>query len=141
MAVRVGINGFGRIGRLVFRVLAQRPSDFEVVAINDLADPKHLAVLLKYDSVHRKFAGTVEAAEKALVVNGKKIPILSERDPANLPWKKPELPDRAWSPRAFSRVATSSQKHFEAGAQRVILSARPRTNWTRPSSWASTTSC
>ena len=70
----LGINGFGRIGRLVFRVLAEHPSDFEVVAINDLADPKHLAMLLKYDSVHGKFEGTVQAAEKALVVNGKSIP-------------------------------------------------------------------
>src|SRR5881394_552837 len=87
MAVRVGINGFGRIGRLVFRVLAQRPLDFEVVAINDLSDAKHLALLLKYDSVQGRFRGTVEAAEKAQIVNGKKIPITAERDPGALPWK------------------------------------------------------
>ena len=68
--------------------LAQRPSEFDVVAINDLADPKHLAVLLKYDSVHGRFRGTVEAAEQSLIVDGKVIRITSERDPANLPWKK-----------------------------------------------------
>jgi len=122
MAVRVGINGFGRIGRLVFRVLAQRPSDFEVVAINDLADPKHLAVLLKYDSVHRKFAGTVEAAEKALVVNGKKIPILSERDPAHLPWKSLNC-QIALESTGFFTSRDKLEKHLHAGAQRVILSA------------------
>ncbi len=94
MAVRVGINGFGRIGRLVFRVLASSPSDFEVVAINDLSDAKHLALLLKYDSVHGRFKGTVEAGEKALIVNGKEIPITSEKDPANLPWKNAGLPGR-----------------------------------------------
>src|SRR3954468_12063565 len=70
MAVRVGINGFGRIGRLVFRALAARPEDFEVVAINDLSDAKHLALLLKYDSVHGPFKGTVQAGEQSLIVNG-----------------------------------------------------------------------
>ena len=87
MAVRVGINGFGRIGRLVFRVMAEKPQDFEIVAINDLSDAKHLALLLKYDSVHGQFAGTVEAGENALIVNGKEIRITQEKDPANLPWK------------------------------------------------------
>src|SRR6185312_8249496 len=87
MAVRVGINGFGRIGRLVFRVLASRPEEFEVVAINDLSDAKHLALLLKYDSVHGPFRGTVETAEGTLVVDGKPIKITTEKDPANLPWK------------------------------------------------------
>ncbi|MGC8641938.1 MAG: type I glyceraldehyde-3-phosphate dehydrogenase [Isosphaeraceae bacterium] len=122
MSVRVGINGFGRIGRLVFRVLAEHPSDFEVVAINDLADPKHLAMLLKYDSVHGKFKGTVEAAEQALVVNGKNIPILSERDPANLPWKS--LGCRvALESTGFFTNREKLQKHLDAGAQKVILSA------------------
>lgn len=83
MAVRVGINGFGRIGRLVFRAMAARAADFEVVAINDLSDPKHLAMLLKYDSVHGRFKGTVEAGEKKLIVNGRDIPITTERDPAS----------------------------------------------------------
>ena len=88
MALRVGINGFGRIGRLVFRVLAERPNDFDVVAINDLSDPKHLALLLKYDSVQGRFKGTVEAREKSIVVNGKEIPITVEKDPADLPWQR-----------------------------------------------------
>ena len=85
MAVRVGINGFGRIGRLVFRVLAERPEEFEVVAINDLSDAKHLALLLKYDSVHGRFKGTVEAGEKSLIVNGKEIQITPRRTPPTFP--------------------------------------------------------
>ncbi len=122
MAVRVGINGFGRIGRLVFRVLAQHPSKYEVVAINDLADPKHLAMLLKYDSVHGRFDGTVEAAEKALVVNGKSIPILTERDPVNLPWKSLGC-QVALESTGFFTSREKLQKHIDAGAERVILSA------------------
>jgi glyceraldehyde 3-phosphate dehydrogenase len=122
MALRVGINGFGRIGRLVFRALAKTPDKFEVVAINDLADPKHLAVLLKYDSVHGRFAGTVEASEKALVVNGKSIPILTERDPANLPWKSLGC-QIALESTGFFTSRDKLQKHIDAGAERVILSA------------------
>jgi glyceraldehyde 3-phosphate dehydrogenase len=122
MAVRVGINGFGRIGRLVFRALAQRPSEFDVVAINDLADPKHLAVLLKYDSVHGRYRGTVEAGEQALVVDGKSIRITSERDPANLPWKKLGCQIALESTGFFTNRA-SLQKHLDAGAERVVLSA------------------
>src|SRR4051794_23474584 len=87
MAVKVGINGFGRIGRLVFRAMMQRPKEFDVLAVNDLADPKHLAILLKYDSVHGRFAGTVDARDGQLVVNGKQIKVLKEREPAKLPWK------------------------------------------------------
>src|SRR5712671_6511960 len=87
MAVKVGINGFGRIGRLVFRAMLARPSEFDVVAVNDLTDPKALAILLKYDSVHGRFPGTVEAEEGKLVVNGKPIQVLKEREPAKLPWK------------------------------------------------------
>jgi glyceraldehyde 3-phosphate dehydrogenase len=122
MALRVGINGFGRIGRLVFRALAKAPDEFDVVAINDLADPKHLAVLLKYDSVHGKFPGTVEAAEKALVVGGKSIPILTERDPANLPWKSLGC-QIALESTGFFTSREKLQKHIDAGAERVILSA------------------
>src|SRR4051795_9699368 len=122
MAVRVGINGFGRIGRLVFRVLAERPEDFEVVAINDLSDAKHLALLLKYDSVHGRFKGTVEAAEGGLVVNGKHIRITTERDPANLPWKALGCQVALESTGIFTNKA-SLQKHIDAGAGRVILSA------------------
>src|ERR1700704_5126288 len=122
MAVRVGINGFGRIGRLVFRVMAASPNDYEIVAINDLSDAKHLALLLKYDSVHRRFDGTVEAGEKSLIVNGKTIRITQEKDPANLPWK--ELGCQiALESTGFFTNRESLQKHINAGAQRVVLSA------------------
>jgi len=122
MAVRVGINGFGRIGRLVFRVLASRPQEFEVVAINDLSDAKALAFLLKYDSVHGRFDGTVEAVEGNLVVNGKTIKITQEKDPANLPWKALNCEVALESTGFFTNKA-SLQKHIDAGARRVILSA------------------
>ncbi len=122
MALRVGINGFGRIGRLVFRVLAEKPGDFDVVAINDLSDPKHLALLLKYDSVQGRFKGTVEAREKSIIVNGKEIPITTEKDPAELPWKKLGCQVALESTGRFTNRA-SLQKHIDAGAERVILSA------------------
>ena len=122
MAVRVGINGFGRIGRLVFRAMAAAPEEFEVVAINDLSDAKHLALLLKYDSVHGRFQGTVEVAEGGLVVNGRHIKITTERDPANLPWKALGCQVALESTGIFTNKA-SLQKHIDAGAQRVILSA------------------
>jgi glyceraldehyde 3-phosphate dehydrogenase len=118
----VGINGFGRIGRLVFRVLAERPLDFDVVAINDLSDPKHLALLLKYDSVQGRFKGTVEAREKSIVVNGTEIPITTEKDPAALPWKKLNCQVALESTGRFTD-RTSLQKHIDAGAERVVLSA------------------
>ena len=88
MAIRVGINGFGRIGRLVFRVMAARASEFEVVAINDMTDTRTLATLLKYDSTHRRFNGTVTHDDTSITVNGKRIEIHKERDPAKLPWGK-----------------------------------------------------
>jgi glyceraldehyde 3-phosphate dehydrogenase len=122
MAVRVGINGFGRIGRLVFRAMAAAPEDFEVVAINDLSDAKHLALLLKYDSVHGRFKGTVEVAEGGLVVNGKHIKITTEKDPANLPWKALKCQVALESTGIFTNKA-ALQKHIDAGAERVILSA------------------
>src|SRR5262245_41435116 len=87
MAIKVGINGFGRIGRMVFRAMAERSSEFDVVAVNDLTKPHDLAVLLKYDSVHGRFDGSVDAKEDALIVNAKKIKVYSEREPAKLPWK------------------------------------------------------
>jgi glyceraldehyde 3-phosphate dehydrogenase len=122
VALRVGINGFGRIGRLVFRVLAERPLDFDVVAINDLSDPKHLALLLKYDSVQGRFRGTVDAREKSIVVNGREIPITVEKDPAALPWKKLGCQVALESTGRFTDRA-ALQKHIDAGAERVILSA------------------
>lgn len=122
MAVRVGINGFGRIGRLVFRAMAARPADFEVVAINDLSDPKHLALLLKYDSVHGRFNGTVEANENKLIVNGRAIPITTEKDPSALPWKSLGCQIALESTGHFTNRA-GLQKHLDAGASKVVLSA------------------
>jgi len=122
MAVRVGINGFGRIGRLVFRALKARPKEFEVVAINDLSDAKHLALLLKYDSVHGPFKGTVETGEQSLIVNGKEIKITQGKDPANLPWKALKV-QVALESTGFFTARAGLQKHIDAGAERVILSA------------------
>src|ERR1700709_1873549 len=91
MGIRVGINGFGRIGRLFFRGLATRPKDFDVVGINDLGEAKHLAHLLKYDSVHGRFPGEVSADGENIVVNGVKIPVSKVRSPKDLPWGKLEV--------------------------------------------------
>ncbi|HHT9133401.1 MAG TPA: type I glyceraldehyde-3-phosphate dehydrogenase [Candidatus Avalokitesvara rifleensis] len=124
MAIRVGINGFGRIGRIVFRAMAQRPS-IEVVAVNDLADSKALAFLLKYDSVHRRFPGTVDAKGNAISVNGKDVKLVQEKDPANLPWKDLRVDIVIESTGIFtSREAC--EKHIKAGAKKVILSAPPK---------------
>lgn len=87
MPVRVGINGFGRIGRMVFRVMAERPNDFQVVAVNDLSDPGHLAHMLKYDSVHGRFPHTVEVKDGSFIIGGKPVKVLSEKEPGRLPWK------------------------------------------------------
>lgn len=86
MSVRIGINGFGRIGRNVFRVISKR-NNIDVVAINDLADSKSLAMLLKYDSIHGRFDGSIQIKENALMVNDKEVRLLMEKDPAKLPWK------------------------------------------------------
>ena len=126
MAVRVGINGFGRIGRLVFRVMAARPEEFEVVAINDLSDPATLRQLLKYDSVHGRFAGSVEASGAALVVNGREISVLSERAPAKLPWRKLAVDVALESTGVFTKRKSERggyADHLAAGAKKVILSA------------------
>jgi glyceraldehyde 3-phosphate dehydrogenase len=126
MAVRVGINGFGRIGRLVFRVLASRPSEFDVVAINDLTDAKTLAILLKYDSVHGRFAGTVAADGSKLIVNGKPIEVLAVRSPKELPWGTKGVDVVLESTGVFT--ARKSDRggygdHLDAGAKKVVLSA------------------
>lgn len=126
MAVRVGINGFGRIGRLAFRAMAARSQEFEIVAINDLSDPKSLALLLKYDSVHGRFKGTVEAAESGLIVNGREIKVLAEKAPAKLPWSKLNVDVALESTGVFT--SRQSEKggygdHLKAGAKKVILSA------------------
>ena len=89
MAINVGINGFGRIGRLVFRRMMETPEKFNVVGINDLSNPKDLAILLKYDSTHGRFkGGEVTNDDANLIVNGKKIPITAEKNPADIPWAK-----------------------------------------------------
>ena len=126
MAVKVGINGFGRIGRLSFRAMAARPNEFEVVAINDLSSAATLKHLLKYDSVHGRFAGTVEAKDNALVVNGREIKILNEKVPANLPWGKLGVDVVLESTGVFTNRASEKGgygDHLKAGAKKVVLSA------------------
>ncbi len=125
MSIRVGINGFGRIGRLVYRALHERKDEFEVVALNDLSDARTLAALLKYDSVHRKFAGEVKAKDDDIVVNGAPIKVLSERDPARLPWKDLGVEMVLESTGVF-RDREGCAKHLEAGAGKVLLSAPAR---------------
>jgi len=120
MATRVGINGFGRIGRLVFR--AARGQDLEIVGINDLTDAKTLAHLLKYDSIHGHYPGEVAAADGAIVVDGVRIPITAERDPAKLPWAKLGARLVIESTGIFTD-REGAGKHLEAGAERVIISA------------------
>jgi glyceraldehyde 3-phosphate dehydrogenase len=126
MAVKVGINGFGRIGRLVFRAMMERPKEFDVVAVNDLTDPKHLATLLKYDTVHGRFPGTIEAGEGKLIVNGKTIQVLKEREPAKLPWKQLGVEVVVESTGFFTEREGPKggfADHLKAGAKRVIISA------------------
>ena len=115
MATRVGINGFGRIGRLVFR--AARDKDIEIVGINDLTDAGTLGHLLKWDSIHGRYPGEVEVADDAVVVDGKKIPISAERDPAKLPWKDLGAGLVVESTGHFADRAGAS-KHLDAGAER-----------------------
>ena len=119
--VKVAINGFGRIGRMVFRA-GIIDSAVEFVAINDLTDTKTLAHLLKYDSVHGKFEGTVTHKEKSLVVNGKEIPVFAEKDPANLPWKDLNVDVVVESTGIFLSKELAG-KHLKAGAKKVLLSA------------------
>lgn len=116
---RVAINGFGRIGRITFRNLLKK-NDIEVVAFNDLTDAKTLAHLLKYDSVHKRFDGTVEVEGDSLVINGKKIRVYAERDPANLPWKELEI-DVVIESTGIFRDREKMGKHIQAGAKKVIL--------------------
>ena len=118
---KVAINGFGRIGRLVFRQLAE-DSDIQVVAINDLTSASTLAHLLKYDTAHGRFNGTVEEKNGNLVVNGKEIKILAERDPKNLPWKALEV-EAVVESTGFFVSKEGSQAHIDAGAKKVLISA------------------
>ena len=121
MGIRVAINGFGRIGRLVFRVMAGRP-EFDLVAVNDISDTKTNAHLLKYDSVFGPFEGTVAAKEGSLVVNGKDVKVFSEKDPAKLPWGSLNI-DWAIESTGVFTSREEVAKHLAAGAKRVLLSA------------------
>ena len=119
--MKVGINGFGRIGRLAFRAAIER-NDIEVVGINDLVDPEYMAYMLKYDSTHGRFSGTVEAKDGQLIVNGKTIRVTAEKDPANLKWNEVGAEVIIESTGLFLTQA-DAQKHIQAGAKKVVLSA------------------
>jgi glyceraldehyde 3-phosphate dehydrogenase len=122
MTVKIGINGFGRIGRNFLRAAREKGADFEIVAANDLMDPSTSAHLLKYDSVLGRFKGEVQANDEGLVIDGTRLRILAERDPANLPWKELGAEIVVESTGLFTE-REAAQKHIEAGAQKVIISA------------------
>src|SRR5687767_11441091 len=119
--IRVAINGFGRIGRIVFRKFSERKS-IEVVGINDLTDSATLAHLLKYDSIHRKFHLPVSSTENSIIVNGISIPVYAEKDPSLLPWEKLKVDVVIESTGRFTRSADAAM-HLKAGAKKVIISA------------------
>ena len=119
MAIKIGINGFGRIGRIVFRA-AQHRDDIEVVGINDLIDVEYMAYMLKYDSTHGRFDGTVEVKDGNLVVNGKAIRVTAERDPANLNWGAIDV-DVAVEATGLFLTDETARKHITAGAKKVVL--------------------
>lgn len=121
MAVKVGINGFGRIGRIVYRAALENPA-IDVVAVNDLADAKTNAHLLKYDSVHGTFRGSVEAKDGEIVVNGKSVKVLSEKDPAAIPWKDLGVDIVIESTGVFTN-AEKAAGHLKGGAKKVIITA------------------
>ena len=126
-AVKVGINGFGRIGRITFRAMVARPEEFDIVAINDLGDPQHLGWLLKYDSVQGGFPGTVEVDGSNLIVNGKTVRVVAERDPSKLPWKELGVDVALESTGFFTKRASEGKpgydSHLAAGARKVVISA------------------
>jgi len=122
MTIKVGINGFGRIGRMAFRAIAKDFKDIEVVGINDLLDPEYLAYMLKYDSVHGRFDGDISVEGNNMVVNGKKIRLTAERDPANLKWSDIGA-DLVIECTGFFLTEESCQAHIKAGAKKVVQSA------------------
>jgi len=122
MAIKVGINGFGRIGRMAFRAIAKDFPGIEVVGINDLLDPEYLAYMLKYDSVHGNFAGDIAVEGSTMIVNGKNIRLTAERDPANLKWDEVGA-DLVIECTGFFLTEETCQKHIEAGAKKVVQSA------------------
>lgn len=119
--MKIGINGFGRIGRLAFRAAINR-SDIEIVGINDLVEPDYLAYMLKYDSTHGRFDGTVEVKDGHLIVNGKTIRVTAEKDPANLKWDEVGAEVIVEST-GFFLTQETAQKHIDAGAKKVVMSA------------------
>ena len=121
MSIKVGINGFGRIGRMVFRASVNHP-EIEIVGINDLCPADYLAYMLKYDTMHGQFQGTVSATETAIVVNGKEIPIYAKRDPAEIPWGELGAEYVVESTGLFL-TKEKSEAHLKAGAKKVIMSA------------------
>jgi glyceraldehyde 3-phosphate dehydrogenase len=122
MAIKVGINGFGRIGRMAFRAIAKDFPGIEVVAINDLLEPDYLAYMLKYDSVHGRFDGDIAVDGNTMIVNGKSIRLTAERDPANLKWGDVGA-DLVIECTGFFLTEETCQKHIEAGAKKVVQSA------------------
>ena len=121
MAVKVAINGFGRIGRLALRLMITNP-EFDVVAINDLTDAKMLAHLFKYDTAQGKFDGTIEVKEGAFVVNGKEIKTFAQKNPADLPWKDLGV-DIVLECTGFFTAKEKAELHIQAGAKKVVISA------------------
>ncbi len=122
MGVKIGINGFGRIGRNFFRAAKQQGVDFDFVAVNDITDNKTLGHLLRYDSVFGRYGGDIQATESGLVIDGDELRVTAERDPANLPWKELGAEIVIESTGLFTK-AEDARKHIEAGAQKVIISA------------------
>ena len=140
MSIKVGINGFGRIGRMVFRASVNHP-DIEIVGINDLCPADYLAYMLKYDTMHGQFKGEVSATEKAIVVNGKSIPVYAERNPADIPWGQLGAEYVVESTGLFL-TKEKAQGHIDAGAKKVVMSAPSYTpDMTFVSNASCTTNC
>ena len=121
MSIKIGINGFGRIGRMVFRASLNHPG-IQIVGINDLCPAEYLAYMLKYDTMHGRFEGEVSATENAIVVNGREIPVFAERSPADIPWGKVEAEYVVESTGLFL-TKEKAQGHIDAGAKKVVMSA------------------
>src|SRR3972149_3745188 len=121
MTIRVAINGFGRIGRLIFRTISER-SGIDIIAINDLAEPKIMAHLLKYDTVFGRFDGAINVKDNALIVNGKRTLVYSEKNPLLLPWKQLNI-DFAIESTGLFTSKVECEKHIEAGAKYILLTA------------------
>lgn len=133
MSIKVGINGFGRIGRLVFRAAMAQPETFEIVGINDpFIDVDYMVYMTKYDTMHGHFDGTVAAEDGKLVVNGKKINVFAEKDPSQIPWGKIDAEYVVESTGVFCTTEKASA-HIAAGAKKVVISAPARIKKPQPS--------